>query len=64
MEHYILNAFSFLLHILLTFLFYVLTYRMKNNRIGCLNRDKNSCLNMLEIVETRKKKNIQHIKKE
>ena len=30
----------------------VLTYRMKNNRIGCLNRDKNSCLNMLEIVET------------
>jgi len=29
---------------------------MKNNRIGCLNRDKNSCLNMLKIVETWKKK--------
>ena len=33
-----------------------LTYRMKNNRIGCLNRDKNNCLNMLEIVETWKKR--------
>lgn len=30
----------------------VLTYHMENNRIGCLNRDKNSCLNMLEIIET------------
>jgi len=34
----------------------VLTYRMENNRIGCLNRDKNSCLNMLNIVETWKLK--------
>jgi len=25
---------------------------MENNIIGCLNCDKNSCLNMLEIVET------------
>ena len=30
----------------------VLTYKMKNNRIGCINRDKNSCLNMLNIVST------------
>ena len=34
----------------------VLTYRMENNRIGCLNRDKNSCLNMLNIIETWKLK--------
>ena len=33
-----------------------LTYRMENNSIGCLKRDKNSCLNMLNIIETRKLK--------
>ena len=26
----------------------VLTYRMENNRIGCLNRDKNSCFKYVE----------------
>jgi len=29
---------------------------MENNRIGCINRDKNSFLNMLNIIETWKLK--------
>jgi hypothetical protein len=28
----------------------VLTYKMKNKRSGCINRDKNSCFNMIKIV--------------
>ena len=28
----------------------VLTYKMENNRTGCINRDKNSCSNMIKIV--------------
>ena len=28
----------------------VLTYKMENNRTGCINRDKNSCFNMIKIV--------------
>ena len=29
----------------------ILTYKMENKRIGCINRDKNSCLNLLKIYE-------------
>jgi len=28
----------------------ILTYQMENKRLGCINRDKNSCKNMLKIV--------------
>ena len=28
----------------------VLTYKMENKRTGCINRDKNSCFNMIKIV--------------
>ena len=28
----------------------ILTYQMENNRIGCINRDKNSVLNMKKIT--------------
>ena len=27
----------------------VLTYKMENNRLGCMNQDKNSCYNIREI---------------
>jgi len=27
----------------------VLTYKMENGRLGCINRDKNACLNMMKI---------------
>ena len=30
----------------------VLTYKMKNKRIGCINRDVNSCKNMLKIIKS------------
>lgn len=30
----------------------VLTYKMENNVMGCINRDKNACMNMRLIVET------------
>jgi len=30
---------------------YAITF-LENKRIGCINRDKNSCLNMLKIVSS------------
>ena len=30
----------------------VLTYKMENNRLGCINRDKNAVYNMREIVKS------------
>lgn len=30
----------------------ILTYKMKNNRLGCINRDKNSVRNMIDIVNS------------
>ena len=29
----------------------VLTYKMENNRLGCINRDKNSTFNMKKIFD-------------
>ena len=40
----------------------VLTFKMENNRKGCINRDKNACLNMRKIfnyyIETGKRPEI------
>ena len=30
----------------------ILTYKMVNNRVGCINRDKNGCLNMQKIFKS------------
>ena len=30
----------------------VLTYKMENNRLGCINRDRNAVLNMKKIVKS------------
>ena len=38
---------------------------MKNKRIGCINRDRNSCLNMLKIVDNwfKKKERPEYLKR-
>ena len=33
----------------------VLTYKMEKNRMGCMNRDKNGCMNMMRLVEARRR---------
>jgi len=40
----------------------VLTYKMKNNRLGCINRDYNACLNMKKIFKYYMKNNKRPIK--
>ena len=32
----------------------ILTFKMENNRLGCINRDRNSCLNMHKLFEHHK----------
>jgi hypothetical protein len=33
----------------------VLTYKMERQRMGCINRDKNGCKNMMRLVEARRR---------
>ena len=35
----------------------ILTYKMENNRLGCINRDKNGCKNIQKIFEYHIKNN-------
>ena len=35
----------------------VITYKMENNRLGCINRDKNGCKNIQRIFEYYMKNN-------
>jgi len=30
----------------------ILTYKMENNRLGCINRDKNGCYNIKKLFDT------------
>ena len=40
----------------------ILTYKMENGRLGCINRDRNACLNMIKLFVHFLKTGERHIK--